>query len=260
MKKLLLIISVVLIAMIALTSCTGGQSGAPTPSPAQPGGMMGPQGSPGAPSTPYQAPYGQWPGGMMGPGMMGPGMMGGSGMMGSGMMGGWGGYNPDAEQITIDEAAEAAERYLNAYYGTELAIVEVMEFAWNFYAEVEEEDTGIHAMELLIDKYTGQVSPEMGPNMMWNTKYGMMSSYYGIGTEADGPISPEEARSLANKFLEKNLPGVTAGEAEAFYGYYTLHTLRDGQIEGMLSVNAYTGTVWYHSWHGPYIQMKEFEH
>jgi len=37
-----------------------------------------------------------------------------------------------------------------------------MDFAWNYYAEVEEEDTGIHAMELIIDKQTGQVYPETG--------------------------------------------------------------------------------------------------
>ncbi len=200
-------------------------------------------------------------GGMMGGqgGMMGGGMMGGQGgMMGSGMMGGWGGYDPNAEAITIDDAAEAAERYLSAY-GEDLVLAEVMEFAWNFYAEVEEETTGIHAIELIIDKYSGQISPEMGPNMMWNTKYGMMGSSYGEPT-ADMPVTQEQAETLAQQFLNTNLPGVTAGEAETFYGYYTLHTLKDGQIEGMLSVNGYTGAVWYHTWHGPFIQMTEFEH
>ena len=48
------------------------------------------------------------------------------------------------------------------------------------------------------------------------------------------------------------------GETDAFYGYYNLHTLRDGQIEGMLSVNGYRGGVWYHDWHGPFIGMEEF--
>ena len=189
----------------------------------------------------------------MGPGMMGPGMMGPGGMMG-----GWGGYNPNAEQITIDEAAEAVERYLSAYW-QDLVLAEVMEFAWNFYAEVEEETTGIHAMELLIDKYTGQVYPEMGPNMMWNTKYGMMGNYYG-GTSptANMPVTQEQARELAQQFLDDNLPGVTVGEADTFYGYYTLHTLKDGKVEGMLSVNGYNGAVWYHNWHGTFIGMEEF--
>jgi len=187
------------------------------------------------------------------------GMMGGQG----GMMGGWGGYNPQAQSITIDQAAESVRRYLNAY-GGDLALAEVMEFDWNFYAEVEEEDTGIHAMELLIDKYTGQVYPETGPNMMWNTKYRMMDQmmggYYGAGAPtAVMTVTPEQAESLAQQYLDAYLPGVTVADADTFYGYYTLHTLSDGQVEGMLSVNGSTGAVWYHSWHGPFVQMKEFE-
>ncbi len=54
----------------------------------------------------------------------------------------------------------------------------------------------------------------------------------------------------------KGLP-LAVAEPDRFYGYYTLHTLRDGEIEGMLSVNGYTGEVWYHAWHGPFIQIQE---
>ncbi len=208
-----------------------------------------------APYTPrsYQQTY-PYPSG----GMMGPGMMGSGGMM-RGMMGGWGGYDPEAKQISIDDAAEAVDRYLSAYYGESLVLVEVMEFAWNFYAEVEEKDTGIHAMELLVDKYSGQVFPEMGPNMMWNTKYGMMISYEeSTKATADMPITSEEAERLAQQMLTADLADFTVGEAETFYGYYTLHTLRNGEIEGMLSVHGYSGTVWYHNWHGSFIRMKEF--
>ncbi len=219
MKRMyLLVISMALVALLGLVACASG------------GGQPG-------------------QGGMMGPGMMGPGMMGG-----------WGSYNPQAEPITIDEAAEAVERYLRAYYGEDLALAEVMEFAWNFYAEVEEETTDIHAMELLIDKYTGQVYPEMGPNMMWNTKYSPMAGMMGSQNTATAemPITTEQAKALAQQFLDANLPGVTVGEADTFYSYYTLHTLKDGQIEGMLSVNGYNGAVWYHNWHGPFIGMEEF--
>ena len=188
----------------------------------------------------------------MGPGMMGPGITDSGGMIGE-----RGGYDPDAEQITIDDAAKAIERYLLAYYGKELVLKEVMDFAWNLYAEVEEEETGIHAMELIIDKYTGQVYPEMGPNMMWNTKYGTMGNYSGSPT-ADMPVTAEEAEGIAQGFLATNLPGFTVGHADTLYGYYTLHTLTDAQIEGMLSVNGHDGAVWYHNWHGPFIDMKEF--
>ncbi|MBI4304572.1 MAG: hypothetical protein HY665_09595 [Chloroflexi bacterium] len=210
--------------------------------------------------TPGYQPYGSGWGG--GPGMMGPGMMGRG--MGPGMMGGGPGYynpNPNASPLTIDQAGEAVERYLKAYGGN-LELAEVMEFAWNFYAEVEEKDTGIHAMELLIDKYTGQVSPEMGPNMMWNTKYspmgGMMGGQYGRVT-ATMPVTPEQAKTIAQQYLEANRSGLTLAEADAFYGYYTLHTLKNGEVEGMLSVNGYSGAVWYHTWHGPFVGMKEFD-
>jgi len=221
MKRMyLLVISMALVSLVGLTACSAGEE---QPQPGTPGGMMGP------------------------------------GMMRPGMMGGWDRYNPNAEQITIDEAAEAVKRYLSAY-GQDLALAEVMEFAWNFYAEVEEETTGIHAMELLIDKYTGQVYPEMGPNMMWNTKYSPMAGMMGSQNTATAemPITTEPAKALAQQFLDANLPGVTTGEAEVFYGYYTLHTLKDGQIEGMLSINGYNGAVWYHNWHGPFIGMEEF--
>lgn len=179
------------------------------------------------------------------------------------MMGGQSGYNLKSKQITIDDAAEAVERYLRAYNGPNLALAEVMEFASNFYAEVEEKDTGIHAMELLIDKYTGQVSPEIGPNMMWNSKYGMMvqmmGNSYGAGTPAATmPVTNEQARSLSQQFLDAQLPGIMVADADTFYGYYTLHILKNGKVEGMLSVNGYTGAVWYHTWHGTFISTKEF--
>jgi hypothetical protein len=144
-----------------------------------------------------------------------------------------------------------------------------MEVSNNYYAEVREKDTGIDAMELLLDKNTGQVYPEPGPNMMWNTKYGMMSGGRGMGgmmgssaqadTENEMPVSPERAREKADGYLSRVSPGTRAGEAETFYGYYTLHTERDAAITGMLSVSGYSGEVWYHSWHGAFVAMDEGE-
>lgn len=204
----------------------------------------------------YQQSYPYGPGGGMGPGMMGRGM--GPGMMG----GGWGNYNkpnPNAKPLTIDQAADSARRYVESYYGKGLEITEIMDFAWNFYADVKEKDTGIHATELLIDKYTGQVYPEMGPNTMWNAKYGMMARGYTSGAPSEMPVKPEQAKALAQQFMDGYLAGRTIDEVETFYGYYTLHTLKDGKIEGMLSVNGYTGAVWYHNWHGPFVDMKEFD-
>ncbi len=35
-----------------------------------------------------------------------------------------------------------------------------------------------------------------------------------------------------------------------FYGYYTFHVTETNKTVGMLSVNYYTGEIWYHNWHG----------
>lgn len=165
--------------------------------------------------------------------------------------------------ITLDQAVESARQYLASYGNPDLALTEVMEFSDNFYAEVEEKSTGIHAFELLIDRYAGDVYHEPGPNMMWNTRYGHMGGMMGgWGGRQAGPMSvtPELARKIAQKWLDKFLPGTLAAEqADAFYGYFTIHVMRDGQVYGMLSVNSYSGDVWYHTWHGDFIGMKELE-
>ena len=185
--------------------------------------------------------------------------------------------NPRASAPTqnvgsLDDARAAFEQAVEGYGNPNLEVAEVMEFANNYYyAEVREKDTGIGAMELLIDKPGGWVYPEPGPNMMWNTKYGMMPRGGGYGmmgpsrpgqTRQGAPaeqmtVSPEQAREIADAYVRRVSPGTQAGEAEEFYGYYTLHTENDGEVTGMLSVNGYSGEVWYHSWHGPFIAMEE---
>ncbi len=221
-------------------------------------------------------------GGMMGGfgpgGAMGPSMIGGwgsgigstqaitgtppLGFNGCPMYGGWdlpGGGTP----ISMDQAVEAAQRYLAAYGNPDLALTEVMEFTNHFYAEVVEKSTGVHAFELLINRYSGAVYPEPGPNRMWNTKYGHMGGMMGgwwSRPSGKMAVTPEQARMNAQKWLDGNLPGRTAAdEVDAFYGYYTIHVLQDDQVVGMLSVNGYTGQVWYHTWHGDFVGMRELE-
>lgn len=110
----------------------------------------------------------------------------------------------------------------------------------------------------------------MGGMMGQNGKNGMMGSgnmggrggmqgwYKSPGRRASNqPIEAEEAERIANRWLAKNRTGLTVDEAEKFPGYYTLETLRDGKVAGMMSVNAKTGAVWYHSWHGRFISMSE---
>jgi hypothetical protein len=210
-----------------------------------------PDRTPQGPSYPYHQ-GGVGPGWMMGPG----GMMGSGGMMGPGEP-----YETGGKRITMDEATSIVENYLQQYGNTDLKADEIMEFQYNFYVQFSEKGTGIGAFEALIDPYTGDMYPEPGPNMMWNTRYGMMSGMMWGTPAINAPMSvtAEEAEQYAQKFVDGYLPGAKVGDAERFYGYYTLHVLKDGQIYGMLSVNGYTGQVWYHSWHGQFLGMEEFD-
>jgi hypothetical protein len=79
------------------------------------------------------------------------------------------------DAANLDDARTAFERAVEGFGNPNLEVGEVMEFSNNYYAEVEEKDTGIGAMELLLNRPGSRVYPEPGPNMMWNTKYGMMS-------------------------------------------------------------------------------------
>jgi hypothetical protein len=96
--------------------------------------------------------------------------------------------------------------------------------------------------------------------MMWNIKYGMHSrGMMGIPAQVnDMPVSEEEARGIALNYLSQRLRGdIEVMEPTRFYGYYTIDYMVDGRIRGMLSVNGFSGDVWYHSWHGEFIQEIE---
>lgn len=183
------------------------------------------------------------------------------------MMGGYGGIGcqgdlpygaaPLSSTLTIDQAGQAVEAYLANLNYPDLEVAEVMEFTDNFYAIAREPSTGIGAMELLVDKWTGVVTPEPGPNRMWNARYGMHARMMGWVGPAANSLTPDQAREIAQRWLDTYRPGVMVEDVDPFYGYYTVHTWRDGQIEGMLSVHGTTGQVWYHTWHGQFIQMEE---
>jgi len=205
------------------------------------------------PSGSYPNSYG--PGGMMGPG----GWMG-SGGMGPGMMGGqWWQY--DGSRINLDNALNAVQNYLAQRGDANLQIDEIMEFEYNFYVEVKEKDTGIGAFEVLVDPYNSAIYPEPGPNVMWNTKYGTMSGMmWGLPSPTSPmTVSAAQAQSLAQAFLDNSQSGSTVGGPSRFYGYYTFDTVKDEKTFGMLSVNGFTGQVWYHSWHGRFIGERELK-
>ena len=207
-------------------------------------------------------------GGMMG--SSGPGGMmnntGPSGMMGTcdpnammnsgGMMGSSGTYQ--GKTLTLAQAQQRVQRFLDRYGDKNLVIDEVMEFQKNFYAIVNDRSTGHGAVELLVNKVTGAVFLEYGPAMMWNTQYGMMRQMMGY-QQSSGTmtVSAAQATQIARRWLAQHQPGATTETPDQFPGYDTLHILRNGTVTGMLSVNGYSGQVWYHTWHGTLITMKD---
>ena len=192
------------------------------------------------------------------------------------------GYAASGDGDPVGDIAEARQRAAGLADRLDLRVGEVMQFSNHYYAELVEDD-GRPATEVLVNPRTGAVWLEYGPAMMWNTRYGMMSgggmmggSDMMRGGEMTGPggmmggaageaitpgatggvdVSPAEAERIASRWLANDGDGLTAGEVEAFPGYYTLHVLRDGDVAGMLSVNAATGSVWQHSWHGEFVGM-----
>jgi len=210
--------------------------------------------------------------GVTGGSMMYPGEM-------HGLMGGFGSSAiADVTPLALDETEAILEECLNELSTEDLILGEIMIFDNHAYAEIMEQDTGLGAMEVLVDPVTKSVYPEPGPNMMWNLKYspmegrGLMGGFgniphgYGMGgmmggsgsLSAEMPFSPQAAGDIANEFLGKFLSGANLDEeAMPFYGYYTFHFLRDGEISGMLSVNGYSGEVWVHTWHGTLVEIAE---
>ncbi|WP_053923746.1 hypothetical protein [Streptomyces chattanoogensis] len=90
--------------------------------------------------------------------------------------------------------------------------------------------------------------------MTRNTAYGMMPGRTPTGPSA---IGPGQAVRIADGWLHQHRTGLHAADPDRFPGYYTLHILRGDRIVGMLSVRAADGAVWYHTWHGRFLQMEE---
>lgn len=205
--------------------------------------------------------------------MSGNGMMGGTGMMSSTMGPTW--LAGDGTAVT--SIAAARQRATQAGTRSSLHPGEVIWFDNGFYVELKDA-TGRSATEVIVDPRTGAVTGEHGPAMMWNTRYGMMpaSSAMMAGTGMMGgsatgmmgtngatssqqshAVTSDQARSTAQEWLAANRSGETAQAPDAYPGYYTMETTASGTTVGMLSVNASTGAVWYHTWHGRFIASED---
>ncbi|MGC1379136.1 MAG: hypothetical protein WA821_23100 [Anaerolineales bacterium] len=197
----------------------------------------------------------------------------------------------NATPLTTDEAKQAAQAYIKTLNLDGLQVGTVLIFDNGAYVAVTETATGNGAFELRVDPFNKTAYPEMGPNSMWNLKYGgviqagaMNGRGYGRGmmrggrnnpnaaptatpgataapavtpanVSADMPIAQDQAIKDAQAFLDKADPGATASTtAVKFYGYYTLAFSKDGKVAGIISVNGYNGQVFPQNAYGTFIQ------
>jgi hypothetical protein len=211
----------------------------------------------------------------------GPGMMGGYAGRddrgrgyGPGMMQGYAGNSVNVSPLSVEDARKAAQVFLDNLKIEDLVLSEVMVFDNNAYVVVEETSTGNGAFELLVDPLSKVAYPEMGPNTMWNLKYGSVTHTGMMGgrgrgmmgglnaqnaapadVSVDMPVTTEQAIKDAQSYLDKYISGATAAtDPVKFYGYYTLDFEKEGKVVGMLSVNGFSGDVFLHTWHGTFIE------
>ncbi len=217
---------------------------------------------------------GNWPVVALGQGGM---TMNGMMMQGMGMMGGP--FAPSSRPISMERAIAILRQWPAAHHVDGLLLDEVEAYTQNFYGQFKEASTGKGAVQVLVDRYSGRAMPEMGPNVMWNAKYGKtmmqemmggMGMMNGMGMMGGGgmmsgtpatptasAISEAQAKQSATQFLAGYLPGARVGDGDPFYRYYHFDVLRGIRQVGMLNVNAQSGQVWYHTWHGEFLEKRE---
>ena len=232
---------------LALSSINDNLGGANTPGSNRYGGGYGMMGD-------YGGGYGMMGGYGGGYGMMGD-YGGGYGMMGGycggyGMMGGYGanGYGvapTDSVVVTSDQAIAIAKDYTKKL-DQDVAVAELHEFATGYEVELKEGATGAKAYEIMVYK-NGR--PEIGPKIMWNTKYG----YSNWGNNGTVTVSEEQATKSAQKFVANMGQEYSIRNPELAPGYYEFMIQKDGKDYAELDVNGYTGQVWLQNWQGPIL-------
>jgi hypothetical protein len=176
-------------------------------------------------------------------GGMGYGMHGSGGMV-SGM---WRntishGYRKILDPITsAANARTVIEAFIDAS-NSNLQISELWEYETVYKAELSDAN-GNKAFDLLAEKFTGAVSPEMGLSMMRNASYGK-GLYRDSTFRKKLTLTPEQAQTEAQAFIENNGLEYTIGAPEIYPGYYKFHTA-DASGYGMdIMVNGYNGRIW----------------
>jgi hypothetical protein len=218
---------------------TGGMGHMPGPMPGPyPGPVPGPYPPPDP--GPYPGPY---PGGGIGCGRgYGTDGVGGMGrlMFGNTIYYGYlNRLNPIADAT---EARALIQAFINESNST-LQISELWEYATVYKAELSDTN-GAKAFDLIADKFTGIVRPEMGMSMMLNASYGKHLYRRLITFRKNLSISPEQATYIAQTFVYNNGLGYTLGTPEIYPGYYKFHTTYGSGFGMDIMINGYNGYPW----------------
>jgi hypothetical protein len=215
--------------------------------------------------------YGDGEGRGFGPGMMGHGMMDDvpyrNGLRGNTTT------DENVTPLTTEQAYQAGSNYLATLNLPDLKISEVIVFDNIAVVRVLEQSTSIGAFDLFVDPVNQSVIPTMGPSTVWNLKYGsivhvgMMNGWMAnqgtltvpTNVTADMTVTVEQAVTDAQVYLDNAVPGATADtNAQAFYGYYSIKVMKDGNVIGILSVNGTSGQVFMPNWFGTYVNSQDY--
>ncbi len=179
--------------------------------------------------------------------------MNGAGGIVSGMMGNTiaYGYVDILNPVTTAEDARAEIQGFIDQANSGLKISELWEYGTVYKAELMD-TKGAMAFDLIMDKFTGTVSPEMGMSMMLNASYGK-AMYKTSSFGRNLSLTPQQATDIAQKFLDNNkiaLAGYTLATQEIYPGYYKFHTTTPTGFGMDIMVNGYNGEVWMNTYLG----------
>ena len=128
-------------------------------------------------------------------------------------------------------------------------ISDLWEYGTCFKAELVD-GNGQKAFDLMVEKFTGAVMPEMDLSMMLNASYGR-GLYKRHTFRKNLIVTPDQATSFAQTFINNNGLGYSLGTPETYPGYYKFHTTDANGEYGMeIMVNGYNGQIWMNTFLG----------
>jgi hypothetical protein len=146
---------------------------------------------------------------------------------------------------TPQDAVTAVQSFISAAKSS-LKVSAVWEYKTVYKAELSDAN-GQKAFDVLADKLTGAVTPEMGFSMMMNASWGsqlQMTPKFGKKLT----LTSDEATTAAQDFVSKNAAVINYNLAapETYPGYYKFHTTDSASGNpGMdILVNGYNGRIW----------------